>query len=72
MTREALTDAMQALRELAGTYDYDSVCMVVDELARFRVPDEYGALYDNLTKAVREINWDAIHEITDSFFKGGA
>ena len=60
LSAEVLDDAMQALRDLAAAYDYDSVSMVMAELNKYDPTEKYAALCKRLNIAVDRVDWDAI------------
>lgn len=65
LTAETLDDALQALRDLAGAYNYDSVAMVMAELNKYDPTEKYAALCKRLGDAVDRVDWDAIRACVD-------
>lgn len=58
-----LREAYGAMREIARMYDYDSMIMVLDSIAGFRIPDSEKDRLNDLRAAVRNADWDRISRI---------
>ena len=67
LTAEVLADAMQALRDLAAVYDYDSVSMVMAELNKYDPTEKFAALCARLNNAVERVDWDTIQSCVESY-----
>ena len=67
LTAEVLADAMQALRDLAAVYDYDSVSMVMAELNKYDPTEKFAALCARLNNAVNRVDWDTIQSCVESY-----
>ncbi len=58
-----LIEAYGAMKEMAQMYDYDSILMILDSVSKFSVPKEEKDRFEALKLAVRNADWDKIHEI---------
>lgn len=63
MPLEKLNEAYDALREIAGSFDYDSVLFVMDSLNGYRIPEEERERFGKLKKAVAKPDWDMIKQV---------
>ena len=66
MDESAIADAKNALRELAESYDFDSINYIMETVKGFRVPDEHKQFFQNIKKALRAANWDEIKKLLDA------
>ena len=55
-----IEDAFMSLEEFAGQMDYDSVEMVLDSLAEYRLPPEDKELYDEINDAFMNLDWNGM------------
>ncbi|MBR1479140.1 MAG: response regulator [Lachnospiraceae bacterium] len=60
---EELSEAYSSILEMAMSYDYDSVLMVMDSLSEYRIPDAEQDKYRKLTEAVKKPDWNMIKEV---------
>ena len=58
---EELNEAVTSLKELASAYDYASICMVMEMLEQYQLPDEKRAFYEKLRIAVDGCDWEKIN-----------
>ena len=59
---DELSEALEALREMAASFDYDSVMMVLDRLDEYRLPDEESARIKTIKDAAAKLDWEAIQK----------
>lgn len=65
MPTEKLHEAYDALREIAGSFDYDSVLFVMDSLKGYRIPPDEAERFGKLKKAVAKPDWDMIKQVLE-------
>lgn len=65
MPPEKLHEAYDALREIAGSFDYDSVLFVMDSLKGYRIPADEAERFGQLKKAVAKPDWDMIKQVLE-------
>lgn len=65
MPTEKLHEAYDALREIAGSFDYDSVLFVMDSLKGYRMPPDEAERFGQLKKAVVKPDWDMIKQVLE-------
>ncbi|MBO6133242.1 MAG: response regulator [Lachnospiraceae bacterium] len=58
-----LSDAYEAIKEIASSYDYDSIVMVMDSLAGYRIPDTEKKKISELKAAIAKPDWEMIQRI---------
>ena len=58
-------DAMESIRELAGVFDYESVCMVMEMLSQYAIPEVHRDAYEKLRDGVSRCDWDAIRSAAE-------
>ncbi len=63
--KAALHEAYTAIKEMAATFDYDSIQFILAELAESRVPKEEAARYARLVEAAKKPDWDALKAILE-------
>ncbi|MCR4999055.1 MAG: response regulator [Lachnospiraceae bacterium] len=61
--KEALEDAVVALKELVPAMDYDGVEMVLQETQNYRLEKEDAEWFSEMEKALRVIDWDHMEEL---------
>ena len=59
------TDAMESIRELAGIFDYESVCMVMEMLSQYAIPEMHQDAYEKLRDGVSRCDWDTIRSAVE-------
>ena len=60
-----LTEALGSLKELAQSYDYDSIKFIMSSLSGYKMPLNFRKKIDNLKKAVKNADWEKIKKILD-------
>ncbi len=63
ISEEKLKDAYDALEELVPQMDYDSVEMILNDVAEYSLPDEDKKVFDELSKMLHNFDWDAMEEL---------
>ena len=58
-----LEEAFLTLSELAATYDFDSVSMVVRELKGYRIPEEQREKTRQVLEAAEKPDWERLKEL---------
>ena len=56
-------DAFSALKELSQQMDYDGAKSVLDMLSEYKLPDESVSKVDELNKALKNYDWDAMEAV---------
>ena len=59
----ALFEAYDAIREMAASFDYDTILFILDELSRRRIPKEEEPRYLRIVKAAKKPDWDELKGI---------
>ena len=63
MDEGSLTEALSSIRELAGSFDYDSIKYIIDNVGGYRVPPGMAELVRNLSDAIRKADWESINNL---------
>ncbi|MBE5906796.1 MAG: response regulator [Lachnospiraceae bacterium] len=58
-----LADAYEAMKEFCEAMDYDSMEMVVESIAQYRLSKEDTARMEEITKRMKQLDWDGIKAI---------
>ena len=58
-----LADAYEAMRDMAASFDYDSMMSVFDSLKSYRLPDKQAALVKEIKLAAAKPDWDKVREL---------
>lgn len=66
MEEKAVEDAKNALRELAQSFDFDSINYIMETIKGFRVPDEHREFFKNMRAAIHSADWDGIKKLLDA------
>jgi signal transduction histidine kinase/CheY-like chemotaxis protein len=66
MEEKAVEDAKNALRELAQSFDFDSINYIMETIKGFRVPDEHREFFKNMRAAILSADWDGIKKLLDA------
>ena len=61
----SLAEAYEAIKELAASFDYDSIQLVLGELAGSRVPKEKAERHARIVDAAKKPDWDALKAILE-------
>lgn len=65
MTAEELQEAYEALKELAATFDYDSVQFVLEDLAGKEPPASEKEHYEAVCKAAKKPDWMELQKLLE-------
>ena len=65
MEKGVLTEALGSLKELAQSYDYDSIKFIMSSLSGYKMPLNFRKKIDNLKKTVKNADWEKIKKILD-------
>lgn len=63
---DSLKDAISTIREMADGFDFDSVDMVMEELKKYKMPDDFKENYQKLKNLVAEVARDDILILIDN------
>lgn len=66
ISEEDFSEALEALKEAAAVFDYDSVTFVLDELDGYRLPDEHSARIDSIKEAAAKLDWEKINALINA------
>ena len=61
----SLAEAYEAIKELAASFDYDSIQLILGELANSRVPEDKAERHARLVEAAKKPDWDALKKILE-------
>lgn len=56
----ALSEAYEALREVAVSFDYDSAMYILESLGEYRIPEEEKDRYEKIRKAAQAPDWEGL------------
>ncbi len=65
MDKDTFMEALMAISEGLGLFDYDLIESVMDELENAKIPDEYADVYDRMRVLVSEVNSDELKLVID-------
>ena len=57
---DELAEALEALREMSASFDYDSVIFVLESLDEYRLPDDQLERFKRIRSAVSKLDWEAV------------
>ena len=60
---ERLKEALDSIRELVPSFDYDGINYIVNALGEYSIPEEHRGLLEKLKGALRRADWDEIKEL---------
>lgn len=63
MEDEAINEAKSAIKEMAESFDYDSINYIMETIKGYRVPQKHKTFFKNLAKAVSDADWDKIKSL---------
>ena len=58
-----LAEAFDAMRDIAKTFDYDSMNFVFQSLDAYRLPDKEKEIYAKIKNAADKLDWDTINDL---------
>ena len=59
---DEMSEALETLKEVAATFDYDSVMFVLESLEEYRLPDEEAARIKKVREAAAKLDWEALQK----------
>ena len=62
----SLAEAYETIKELAASFDYDNIQLVLSELAQSRVPKEAEERHARIVEAAKKPDWDALKKILEA------
>ncbi len=62
-----LSEAMEAMGDMAATFDYDSLRFLLESLDEYRLPEKEAALYKEIKEAAAKPDWDRVNELVRKF-----
>ncbi|MBR1859419.1 MAG: response regulator [Selenomonadaceae bacterium] len=63
---DALAEAYETMREVAASFDYDSLVFVFQSLDDYRLPDSEVERYKALKNAAAKLDWDKINSLLNN------
>ena len=60
ITEDDLNEAIEALKESAASFDYDSVMFVLDELDGYQLPDDQIDRFKAIRDAASKLDWEGL------------
>ena len=69
ITYEQLDEANSAIADFITTYDSESINMIMDSLAEYRIPEEYKSYFDRLREMTDKMDWQAARAQTEEYMK---
>ena len=58
-----LMEAYEAMREIAASFDYDSLQFVMQSLDEYKLPDEEAKRYKQIKEAAAKLDWESINKL---------
>jgi len=58
-----LTEAFEAMSEMAAAFDYDSLQFIFESLDEYQLPEKEAALYKEIKAAAAVPDWDKVKEL---------
>ena len=66
MDEAKMKEAIESLKEIAATFDFDSIRYIMETINGFRVPKEHKKFFKDLNKAITAADWDAINKLLEA------
>ena len=60
---EELAEAFETMKEIAATFDYDSLMFVIQSLEEYKLPDGEAERYKRLKDAAAKLDWTEINSL---------
>ena len=60
---DQLAEAFEAMKEVASSFDYDSLTFIMDSLNEYRLPKDQIELYNQIKAAVANLDWQKIKDL---------
>ena len=58
-----LTEAFDAMKDIAASFDYDSLQFVFQSLDEYRLPEPQAKLYQQIKAAAAKLDWEQISSL---------
>ena len=65
MKPDQLEEAKNAMKEVAGSFDYDSIKYIMETIKQYRVPESEKKRIRELHKAILKADWDKIKQLLE-------
>ena len=59
---DELAEALEAMQEMAASFDYDSMQFVLESLEEYRLPDDQLERFKKLRAALSKLDWEEVRE----------
>ena len=59
---DELNEAIEALKEMAASFDYDSMQFVLESLDEYRLPDDQIERFKTLRAALSKLDWESVQK----------
>ncbi|WP_408070549.1 ATP-binding protein [Butyrivibrio sp. JL13D10] len=63
MEEDAINEAKNAIKEMAESFDYDSIGYIMETIQQYRVSQKHKAFFTKLKKAISDADWDKIKSL---------
>ena len=63
---DALAEAYETMKEIAASFDYDSMMFVIQSLEDYRLPESEADRYKQLKAAAAKLDWEKINELLNN------
>ena len=58
-----LVEAFEAMKDIASSFDYDSLIFVFQSLDEYKLPDDKAEIYKQIKEAAAKLDWTKINEL---------
>ena len=58
-----LVEAFEAMKDIASSFDYDSLMFVFQSLDEYKLPDDKAEIYKQIKEAAAKLDWTKINEL---------
>ena len=58
-----LAEAYETMKEIAASFDYDSLMFVIKSLDEYSLPESEAEKYNQLKEAAAKLDWEAINKL---------
>ena len=63
---DELAEALETLKEVSASFDYDSVTFVLDSLEEYRLPDDRIEQFKELRAALAKLDWEKLNALLNA------
>ena len=60
---DALAEAYETMREVAQSFDYDSMQFVIQSLEEYKLPPDESKRFSEIKTAAAKPDWEKVHEL---------